>query len=397
MEYPHYFYWMFSVFQSNRKKIIGLIILGGVLSAVVWGFALLPSSDVDTYQEHSVIVTHEQHAEIINSTDVYSAGDRVTRTYLHDSVSNVSISTRTNSKNAVVNGTKMLLSYEVTERQTGSVFYTNQTVIISENETSGQLNITDIRQRVGVLQDEFRQSGQVNVYLDTVVSYSYTNADGVQNTLTQRQRTPVSTSGTLTVIPFEDVTVSRTSGTQQSEQGSAGDIIAFIITVVTVILGVLYYQSNRKNSEEWSRIAERTRYSDWFTQLNHSNVTGNPTVMYPDTLGGLVDIAIEVRKRVLWDKENDEYLVIADGMAYVYGPDLEDGDTPSFLMFGLDDGNGGNVSPTQDMGFGHISKTQPGVESDLSLNMDDIEHPPDTDDDTDTPDETDDPFGGYRN
>lgn len=404
MNLLHHLYWVFGFFQEHPRKVRIFIAIGVVVSGGLFGVAITADEEVSTYQEHSIIVTHDQSATITESSDVYTKGEKVSRTYPHNIVSPVTITTTAQEQNARVNSTAIRLVYEVTERQTNSVAYSEQQTIVTAENMSGELNITQVRERIGIIQSEFQQSGQVNVYLDTVVRYSYTTHAGIQNTLTTRKRTPVGSSGTLTVIPFEDASISHTSGTRPSNQPSYAGVFGFVTTTLILLTGVLYRRSAGKASDEWYRIAQRKRYRDWFTRMNHSNVTGNPSLFYSDTLSGLVDIAIEVRERVLWDKDNDEYIVISGDVAYVYGPELDSNDRPAFLSFGFD-----NKRPPQsnvdNMGFGDISDSPPDIDMDIPSPPGGESSSDGENDNSDIYDgendgsdiDGDDPFGGYRN
>lgn len=396
-QYPHQIYWLFSVFQSHRKYVLILLVISTVITGGLWvSSTFVEEETVDTEQTHSFVLSHSQSGVVTENTSTYTVGETVSRTYPHNIVSNVNISTTAQTQSITIDSVDVYLTYEVQERQTNDVFIYQQEQIIGENDSSGTINIHEMRDQIQEYQREFEQSAQVRVFVETEVAYSYTAYDGQEFTHSTTDRHVIGSDGTLTVIQLEDVTAQHTTGVRDTQQTTSYiPVVAFIMTVLLVLSVLIYRKSGEKSANSWAKIAEHNKHKQWFTELENSNIPGNPSINYVKTLSGLVDAAINSQQPVMWDSNNDEYILQIHNSVYVYGPDLEPDDTPAFLMFGMGSENyrGGNLQHT----FGNPQQntpTQPEPnKSDFNFGMEDVESTNESDSIGNTNAETTDVFG----
>lgn len=337
-KYPHQIYWLFFIFRSYRKYVIIFLAISVILTGGLWISSMVVEEEIDTQKSHSVIVSHSQEATITEDTRVYSIGETVSRTYPHRIVSDVDIRVNKNEQNVQIDDVRLSLVYEVSERQTGDVFISQTEPIISSGEERGSLDIEEMREQIRDYQQEFEQSVRVQVFVETTLLYSYESIDGQQFDGEVSERHSVGSEGTLTVIPLEDVTAQHTTGVRETQQPSSYiPTTAFVMTVLVLLYIFLYHQSKRLSAKKWKEIYEHNKYANWFTEIENSNISGNPSVNYVPTLSGLVNMAINSENPVVWDSTHNEYHLQLYNSVYVYGPDLQPNENPAFLMFGMGD------------------------------------------------------------
>jgi len=75
------------------------------------------------------------------------------------------------------------------------------------------------------------------------------------------------------------------------------------------------------SEREWLAYrTDRAEFDDWITtaRLPAERVNGTPIAV--DSLEGLVDVAIDTDERVIEDRDRDRFVVLDDGVGYVYDP-----------------------------------------------------------------------------
>lgn len=177
--------------------------------------------------------------------------------------------------------------------------------------------------------------GQVDLFVESTVRLSGTR-NGRSVDVTRRYQLPIAVqSGVYRVTDpgrvtndgssTERVTVPRTHGPVRRAAGP-------LLLVLSLAGGAALALADRRDvlavpPEERSRLAhERTlaEFDDWITTGSVPRTARVGPRIEVDSLEGLVDVAIDTNERVIEDADRGEYVVISEGVSYVYYPPILD-------------------------------------------------------------------------
>lgn len=97
-----------------------------------------------------------------------------------------------------------------------------------------------------------------------------------------------------------------------------GLLVFVSLTLLTLLLREWF-----NSTEKQKTLAdERRRFEEWITD-GHVNLS-DKTIIKVSDLKGLVDLAIDLEKRVIYDEEFNNFTVLEDSFVYIYDPEKEE-------------------------------------------------------------------------
>jgi hypothetical protein len=228
---------------------------------------------------------------------------------------------------------RVIANYEATFR--GEVFWDRQEVIASNKWTvqDGQvqhnttLTVSEYLSRIDPFESAVGSTGTLSRDLRFVVTYSSPVDGGSRYEGQLRSTTTVQSSSDAYWVSSEIGDSTTKSQTQSSEQyvgqpnmqqvrliaGSGG--ILFIAGV-----SVFVWTRRQDDPAELELAVVRDRYDEWISEGELPTGAANEYV-YINSLEGIVDIAIDTNKRVIYDADLETYSVVDGNIIYYYARD----------------------------------------------------------------------------
>ena len=312
---------------------IGLALLGLVsLGSAGWVYAHPPTTEV-TDRIDKVPVESELHtyAQVTGSTSLYSKGTtlRDQPVYFTSATPTVLLSLRTTiptDEPVTVNQSLELLIRGVRD---GHVFWSETRSLNVERKTSrnntvttsASLDVPKVQERVREVTDEIGSAGSVEVLVRTNVTYETSQYSGHES-----ERALVQLADRSYAIEY--VTFGKTHSTpitrtitvpRQSRFGYGFPAtIGGIAVVLSGLVGVLYVR--REDMETLDYLLQKERYDEWVSAGKLPQSVAAETVSLR-SLEGVVDVAIDTNKRVIYDETQNRYAVIDGEVIYDYTVD----------------------------------------------------------------------------
>ena len=228
---------------------------------------------------------------------------------------------------------RVIANYEATFR--GEVFWDQQEVVATNKWTvqDGQvqhnttLTISEYLSRIDPFESAVGSTGTLSRDLQFVVTYSSPVDGGNRYDGQLRSTTTIQSSSDAYWVSSEIGDSTTKSQTQSSEQyvgqpnmqqvrllaGSGG---------ILLIAGASVFVWTRRQDDpaELELAVVRDRYDEWISEGELATGAASEYV-YINSLEGIVDIAIDTNKRVIYDADLETYSVVDENIIYYYARD----------------------------------------------------------------------------
>jgi hypothetical protein len=200
------------------------------------------------------------------------------------------------------------------------------------------MNVTNASQRLDAIDSQFGGTpGEKELFVLADVSLTGTrNGSPVDTTRTYRM--PIALDGNVYEVsasgPAVDSGTRTVTTTETVEPGPlrayGGPLVALVSYLVALgCLGARYTGiiDISETEREWLAYRDaREEFDDWITRADISAMDIPQSTVSVETLEGLVDVAIDVDSRVLYDPARDGFFVFEENRVYRYDPpQLPDG------------------------------------------------------------------------
>lgn len=315
----------------GRQLLIILLIVGLILvGSAVWIFAHPPTTTVtDNTNEQTIESTLHTSAVVTGESNLYQQGTKLRDEpiYLLPATPTVTLTVHTTvpPDEAVLLTQQLELVTQATSD--GSVFWERsetlqeQQVTTSDGllNTSATLDIPELQDRTERIRSEIGTEGSVRVFIRITTSYETSLYSGTigdtsslrfsGDTYSVKPRTFENTESTPemqeVILPFRNAF---------SYLVPAG--VGVGVLLLAVGCGVIFRRVPEQ--EMLADQVDRTRYSEWISTGTVPPSMGSEHVSV-DSLEDLVGIAIDSRKRVLFDESQEVYVVIDGPTVYYLG------------------------------------------------------------------------------
>ncbi|WP_144901286.1 DUF5305 domain-containing protein [Halobellus captivus] len=325
--------------ELRVKRVIGyygrflfyLFVALGVIAAVGAGYVYAtPPSETVTEQTNvqELETSVRTSAVVTGNTTFYPAGQRLVDqpAYLVEATPNLTFESQT----TVPAGTDVTVSHRLTLVQAATrgdePFWTSTRVILAEERTVGDgstaanatINMSAVAQEIRSNRERLEAIGGYDTRVEMEVAYE---TDRYSGTLTASS--PITVSERAYWLD-DDLRATRTHSEPVTRTVSGEPNIALVallgalsVSGLAAAGGISVVSRRGIDVDEIELQLDLERFDEWITT---SEIPTDPDKRYVRTtsLEGLVDIAIDSKKRVLHDPESDIYTVVTDDIVYYY-------------------------------------------------------------------------------
>lgn len=312
----------------------GLLVVGTVLLGVAGvAYASPPTTEVTDHTERRTVSSSlTTAATVTGNTSLYEEGDtlREQPVYLLGAAPDAELSVVTAVPGDRSGSVDHRMELVYTARRDGETFWQQSEPLAVETNAEGDetsstatLSMPAVREQRAAYQSEFGQAASISVSLRTSTVYTVGQYEGeltgtypisfgdrwysIETGETSKTHsTPVSSTRTLpleTHLPFV-----------LPLGGGVGLLLAGALT------GVAVWRSTGDPDDELADAVHHTRYAEWISTGRLPGATSASTVQM-ESLEELVDVAIDSRKRVIFDPSRGAYAVLDSGVQYQYTPE----------------------------------------------------------------------------
>lgn len=316
----------------------GIVAFTGVGTAPVGGTPLSESPDDPT--THSASVSQSVSVEVVNETEAFEAGETLTdrSLYPQENTSDPTVTASADAQRATLTELAITVRYEAAPRtDTGTPFYTSTDTVAAESVNGSQATlegafpIGDVLDRKAALENEFGPGTTVTVSVRSAATYQFEDSSGAMTQSTVRAGDTLAVVGNMYALPSESSRqIERTGETPATESEPSSWLNG--LAVVLILLGgagavTTYLVEQRADPARLERAIQRLRFQEWITDIDSYTTQGNTNVVEVDSLPGLVDLAIDTRRRVLYHRPVNEYIVVDGKTVFKHVPESDSPDT----------------------------------------------------------------------
>lgn len=302
----------------------------GLLVLVVAGASYMapPTEPVQTTNTHVTTIDTETKAPVVENTTFFRDGAIVQNSslYLLDEMPRATItSTVTGPEETHEATVTQTVEVRLSGVREGNPFWQERYAQTSESTTvTGSsptatteltLDMQEFRTRAVNLRSEFNHRGKISA--DVFIKTHYKTD---QYTITKTQRLPVSVGdhtyafGAGSTTSKQSATTSSTTATEPrplkyaKPLGLLGGL--FLVGAVVSLLAGRYADPSRTQREY-----AHHKYSEWISRGSVTEQDAKTTVTV-ESLADLVDVAIDTNNRVLYDADEDTYMLVVGDTVY---------------------------------------------------------------------------------
>ncbi|WP_042662109.1 DUF5305 family protein [Haloferax sp. ATB1] len=324
-------------------RVCLVVVLVGTLGTGVT-FANPPMTEVPSGESKPISMSLHTQATVERESSFYSRGDVLVdmpvylRSYTPSAT--VSLVTTPPADTPVRIDHRLTLVYEASTSRDEVFVRQQQRLLRTNTSTSGAtvvsnatLNITAVARKVAQLESEIDGAGQVRVYLVAESGYATPTATG---TLSRREpiRLTDSTYGIEhtsvddVIRPAERTVQVDASKTVPLSLPIIGTVVVPVTTLVFALVGIgglvgvgtTVAFGDRFDSNRERAALHKARYAEWISEGSLPAGYALDTIRL-DTLEGLVDVAIDNEKRIVYDSSKGRYAVVDSHVVYLYVED----------------------------------------------------------------------------
>lgn len=328
--------------------LLGVVIaFTGVLTPAV-GFSPLATTDEPgESQTHVVSVSQTPSVEISETTDTYTEGELITdRTfYPKFNTESLLVEPSVSTDHVTVNEIIVTVNFEAAHQSTGDVFHTESIVLSNQtaNTDDGVVTVPfdDMLDRKESMREEFGSRILITTTIDTTVRYQYDDiVTGEMEHGVVTASSEFTTHDRVYHFPSADAQQSHVSGdpihnNDDDDVGAWLNVIALLLIFGSVVgISATVAVVRMIDRKTVYRELQQKRYREWVTEVDSYTPQGKIHTVTVGSLPDLVNFAIDTQKRVLHNKDVNEYIVPDGQTLYKFepDPDADEGDTE---LFGL--------------------------------------------------------------
>ncbi len=315
--------------------LVGVLAAGGAAYVYLTpGVEEVPAQQVDV-QDFEASVEHS--AVVVNGTGLFDEGQRLRNQpryfFRSTPVLELSAVAEVPDDRPVTVSHRLVL--DIVARTEQDIFGERQRVLASGEGTvedgrfvvNTTLNVSSVVAEVNGFQDEVGSLGSVAavVRLETTYATESTQGGTYEGTLGSASRFRFVNEGywidgNLSASTTESTTVGGGVRQQDANMALVGGLGA--LGVVALALGGVfaYWNSRTVDLEELKMQLDRSRYSEWISEGDFPSGQDRQYV-YIETIEDLVDVAIDINKRVIYDPEIGTYAVTDGDIVYYHAAD----------------------------------------------------------------------------
>lgn len=323
----------------ERGTLIAVILV--IIGIAAFGFAahtfLNPgTATVTEYTNEQHFETDvDTHGPVTGDTQLYEQDTTLHNqpVYLTDVTPKVTIAVTTSVPPDTPIHVEQNLSIVFEASRQNNVFWSDTETLVATNKTvengtvqaRATVNSSDVRQTIRGINNEIRGAGTVDASLQLETTYA---SDQYTNQMTETA--PLHIAARWYSVPrginSEQTHSKPTTRTELEPRnqwsyllpGAAG----FTSTVFGITIGFLSWRIRTSHNWKYERVelleqVHERRYADWISEGNVPTTVGEEYVSM-NTLEDLVDLGIDMDKRIIYDPKRDVYAVIDNHVVYHY-------------------------------------------------------------------------------
>lgn len=277
----------------------------------------------------------DTHGEVTRDTQLYEEDTTLRNqpVYLTDITPNATITVTTTvpSDTPVHVEQEFSIVYEAT--RDNNQFWSDTNVLATTNETvengtlqlTATLNSSTIKQAIHGIENEIQGAGTVRASLHLETAYT-SNQYTDQMTKTAPLRISSNWYSVPRSIASEQTHSKPTTRTEVTPPSQWSYVVpgavGFTATLFGIILAVLSGRIRASHNWKYERVElldqiHEHRYAEWISEGNVPTTVGEEYVSM-STLEDLVDLGIDMDKRIIYDSKRDVYAVIDGHVVYHY-------------------------------------------------------------------------------
>ena len=307
--------------------VVGVALLGGA----GWVLANPPTDTVTERVDVQTVGTDSETSAVVtgNST-AYERGDRLSDlpVYFQRISPVVTVAVETTTPDGVdTRVTQRLVLVQEATRDGRTFFTTNRTLVertetVSDGRlrTSTDVNVTEVRQEANQIQGDFSGVGSYQVSLELTVDY---RTDRYEGTLSARTPLTVTSNAYWLGGSLSDSREHARTVTQQVTEPANPAVYGGLGLLSVLALGsagAVVYVRREIDAEAIETEFFHEEYRGWISEGEFPTGTSKRYVSI-NTLEGLVDIAIDSNKRVIFDPSLEVYAVVDGDLVYYFSTD----------------------------------------------------------------------------
>lgn len=315
--------------------VVGLLAFGGA----AWTITHPPTVEVtEQVATHTVGTDVTTSSVVTGNTSLWDRGTTLTNKPIYPLKSapqlTVEVYTTVPTGEEVYVSQELTLVYQATKDD--AVFWETERPLVAEEQTvtagmatvSTTVDVQRVRRHLDEINAEITGLGRAQASLRLNVSY---RANDYSGTLTKTAPMTILESGYWIGGSLDAENTHQTPRTREQTQPPDTSKALGLGLLGLLSLGgaggVVYASSRRFDPESITDELDRQRYREWVSAGQLSQfVTGQDVSM--DSLGDLVDVAIDSNHRVVHDRSRELYAVVDGNTIYYYdphrtGPDIE--------------------------------------------------------------------------
>lgn len=314
----------------GRQLVVILLVAGALLlGGAVWIYTHPPTTTVtDHTNQQTIESTLHTGATVTGESNLYRQGTRLQdqHIYLLPATPNVTLTVQTTLPPDEPVRLTHHLELVMQATNDGAVFWQRsqtlqeQQVTTSDGSlnTSTTLDIPALKDRLEPIRNEIGSGSSLNVFIRVTTSYETSLYSG---TLSDTSSLRLS-GDTYSVEPLQLEKTESTPETREVVLPTRNEFSYLLpagVGVGTLLLAaVIGFNYRRLAGRDLLAEVHQARYSEWISAGTIPPSMGTEHVQV-DSLEDLVGIAIDTRKRVLYDGSQEVYVVIDGPVVYYYG------------------------------------------------------------------------------
>ncbi|WP_336024643.1 DUF5305 family protein [Halobellus salinisoli] len=315
----------------GRQFVIILFVVGVLLmGSAGWIYTHPPTTTVtDNTNQQTIESTLHTSANVTGESDLYQQGTQLRdkTIYLLPATPNATLTVQTTvPPDEDVHLTQQLeLVMQATNG--GTVFWERsrtlqeQQVTTSDGSlnTSATLDIPKLKDQTDEIRSEIGAESSLHIFIRVTTSYETSLYSGsISETSSLRLAQDL--------YSFKPLTIGKTESTPETREVilPTRSVFSYLVPagigvgVLLLAVAIEFIFRRVRGQDILAEQVHRTRYSEWISAGTIPPSMGSKYVSV-DSLEDLVGIAIDSRKRVLFDRSEDVYVVIDGPVVYYYG------------------------------------------------------------------------------
>lgn len=312
----------------------GLLVLGTVLLGVAGvAYASPPTTEVTDHTDRRTVTSSlSTSATVTGNTSLYKEGHVLSGqpVYLLDAAPDADVSVTTAMPGGVSSAVDHQLELVYTARRNGETFWQHSQPLAVETTTregetasTTTISMPEVRQQLAAYQSEFGQAATISVSLRTSTTYTVGQYEGE---LTESY--PIAFGDRWYSIETGESTATHSTPVTKTRALPLTNHLPLVVPLVGglvlllagLLTGITVYRFTGAPEDELADAVHHTRYGEWISTGRLPSAATASSVQMA-SLEELVDVAIDSRKRVIFDPARGAYAVLDSGVQYQYSPE----------------------------------------------------------------------------